>query len=557
MRGANETTFTGNTIINNGPSGGGFLTGTNTVILTNNTITGNTGGNAAGIEVRASDSVTLTNNTITGNTGGLNGGGVRLWGNVITLMDNAISDNSASVGGGVWVQQDGSIVTLINNTITGNTASRGGGGVFLNGGVVTIINSVISNNVTDRANGGGVQVDADMVRLINNTITGNAATDGISGGVRIDLSADTDRADLYNNIIWGNSSGPGINDLTILNDGNLNFIPSPVNLFHNDFDHSAAGTFIQLPFPIDPSNLDNVDPLFVNAPGGDFHLQAASPVINMGDNNAPSLPATDKDGAPRIIGGVVDLGAFEFLNPALFPDLVVTSLGGSTSGLIGGQVAASAALENTGGDVASGAFRLGFYWSTDAVITTGDVFSGSFCDFVDLAAGGIDNCDLLVAVPDTLPPGPHFFGAIVDDLGEITESLETNNSRVADTGVVNLVDTCVLALDLGHATGTLTLGFELGTLDPAIWDVWLISIFGFNNLWSARIPVIDPIVSFPVAFPFPSIGNIGIVTTLTTAENGLACADFKIVDTGGLGASPEELEDLVEQSGVLQDAMRR
>ena len=314
-----------------------------------------------------------------------------------------------------------------------------------------------------------------------------------------------------------------------------------MNLFHNDFDQSAAGTFIQIPFPIDPSNLDNVDPLFVNVPGGDFHLQALSPAINVGDNNAPALPATDKDGAPRIIGGVVDLGAFEFLDPALFPDLVVTSLTGSTPGLIGGQVPASAVVENAGGDMASGAFRLGFYWSTDAVITTGDIFSGSFCDFADLAAGAMDSCDLLVAIPDTLPPGPHFLGAVVDDLDEITENLETNNSRVADTGVVNLVDTCILDLELSYATGTLTLDFELGTLDPALWDVWLISIFGLNSLWSSPIPPVDSIAPFPVAFPFPSIGNIAIVTTLTTGGGGVACADLKVVDTGGLGPSLEEL----------------
>ena len=96
--------------------------------------------------------------------------------------------------------------------------------------------------------------------------------------------------------------------------------------------------------------------------------------------------------------------------------------------------------------------------------------------------------------------------------------------------------------------------FELGTLDPALWDVWLISIFGWNELWSLPLSVVDPPVSFPIEFPFPSIGNIGIVTTLTTAS-GLACADFKVVDTGGVGATREELEDLVEQSGVLQDGV--
>ena len=64
-----------------------------------------------------------------------------------------------------------------------------------------------------------------------------------------------------------------------------------------------------IPFTIDPSNLDNEDPLFVGS--GDYHLTAPSPCINTGDNNAPDLPTTDKDGNPRIIGGTVDMGAYE------------------------------------------------------------------------------------------------------------------------------------------------------------------------------------------------------------------------------------------------------
>ena len=86
-----------------------------------------------------------------------------------------------------------------------------------------------------------------------------------------------------------------------------------VNLFNNDFDQSASGTYIESPFAIDPNNLNNANPLFVDS--GDYHLTASSPCINSGDNDAPDLPSTDKDGNPRIVDKIVDMGAYEY-NPS-------------------------------------------------------------------------------------------------------------------------------------------------------------------------------------------------------------------------------------------------
>ena len=114
---------------------------------------------------------------------------------------------------------------------------------------------------------------------------------------------------LYNNIIWNNTAPEGT-DFYIDNTGDDPFFPATVNLFNNDFDQSASGTYIAFPFTIDPSNLDNADPLFVG--GGDYRLTSLSPCINTGDNDAPDPPSTDKDGNPRIVGGTVDMGAYEF-----------------------------------------------------------------------------------------------------------------------------------------------------------------------------------------------------------------------------------------------------
>jgi hypothetical protein len=65
--------------------------------------------------------------------------------------------------------------------------------------------------------------------------------------------------------------------------------------------------------PIPSDNFTN-DPGFVNISAGDFHLQPNSPCINNGETAyAPAGP--DLDNHPRVVGGAVDLGPYEFQTP--------------------------------------------------------------------------------------------------------------------------------------------------------------------------------------------------------------------------------------------------
>lgn len=55
---------------------------------------------------------------------------------------------------------------------------------------------------------------------------------------------------------------------------------------------------------------DDQDPLFVSAEENDYHLRSGSPCIDTGDNGRVGEPL-DLDGNPRILNGVVDMGAYE------------------------------------------------------------------------------------------------------------------------------------------------------------------------------------------------------------------------------------------------------
>jgi predicted outer membrane repeat protein len=67
-------------------------------------------------------------------------------------------------------------------------------------------------------------------------------------------------------------------------------------------------------------NID-ANPLFVGLSGDDYHLLPASLCIDTGDPNyVAEEDETDLDGNPRVIGGRIDMGAYEFPNVAPVAD---------------------------------------------------------------------------------------------------------------------------------------------------------------------------------------------------------------------------------------------
>jgi subtilase family serine protease len=120
-------------------------------------------------------------------------------------------------------------------------------------------------------------------------------------------------------------------------------------------------------------------------------------------------------------------------------DLVLTNITFPSNVTPGGQVALSAAIGNQG-SADAGPFRVGFSFSLDSTISQNDVPAGS-CNVSSLAAGAATTCSTTATVSTSLAPGVYYGGAIADDAGQVDESNETNNSRLADSGPVRVAAT--------------------------------------------------------------------------------------------------------------------
>jgi len=164
-------------------------------------------------------------------------------------------------------------------------------------GKVIVRNSVIVDNSNDGPGVFLIQTDyagtGPGVVFNNNTVVNNH--DGRAntpGGLFLAGSAD---AQIGNNIFWSNT----LAGLTLGGNGQY-------ALTHNDI-----GTLSGTP----ASNVASfaVAPNFVSSSEGDYRLEHASPLIDVGTNTVPGGHGShDAQGYARVIGATVDVGAMEW-----------------------------------------------------------------------------------------------------------------------------------------------------------------------------------------------------------------------------------------------------
>ena len=325
-----DSMISGNSAIRT--DGGGIVNyGTATII--DCTISGNSAseGKGGGIYVESFGPVptlAIVGSTLSDNSASAGGGIYNDYGGGLTITRSTLSRNSAGSGGGI-VNYPSGRVAITDSTLSGNTANgtfSAGGGVQ-NLGTLTITRATFNGNSANGTNAvGGCIESGTAVIITDSTFSGNSANGTFSAGGCIDnLSMLTVTSSTFSGNSASNAGGiyqdPRFGTTTIQNTilAANSGSPSPdvngplTSRGHNLIGDGTGGTGFDsadlvgtAENPIDPL----LGPLQDNGgPTPTMALLVGSPAIAAGDPS--EAPPTDQRGAPRVVNGTSDIGAYE------------------------------------------------------------------------------------------------------------------------------------------------------------------------------------------------------------------------------------------------------
>ena len=244
-----------------------------------------------------------------GNPGGESrGGGIFVdtdFAHVPTLSNCRLYGNTAVQGGAIFVHSNGGC-DIVSCDFRANSATQRGGAAYYWWSNVTTKNCNFSGNYAGD-DGGGIYDDPQdkgTSLFVNCTISGNHAFD--SGGAVQANTTGSSSAQMTNTLIWNNSAGraPTINNLVF-------YTFSHCLLENNDLTAIGTGNLNGTDAANDPGFFHPLDPALAPSMNGEFRPAHDTSVLNAGTNSAITGISKDISGEPRILGGTVDIGAYE------------------------------------------------------------------------------------------------------------------------------------------------------------------------------------------------------------------------------------------------------
>jgi predicted outer membrane repeat protein len=223
-----------------------------------------------------------------------------------TITENiSESEIYLSDGGGILITPYDNEISFVNCNISGNWAEDFGGGLYT-ASPTQLIGCLFHGNMMpslQESRGGAIMLGETSMQLINTTFVDNYALIGTT------IYCEDAELAMINNILWDN---PGGSESKIF----LSTYVNPPVLF---VDHSniqggmnyisgSGGYMLNW-----ASGNINEAPQFM-LPGEDFSLAWNSPCINAGRSDTLFLliPPDDIAGNPRIMGGEIDMGCYEY-----------------------------------------------------------------------------------------------------------------------------------------------------------------------------------------------------------------------------------------------------
>lgn len=224
------------------------------------------------------------------------GGAVRIlsskYSNSINKIENCYFENNVGSMGGAVFDMTGA--QLINNRFFNNRATTKGGALYIYANKEPeIINCILADNNAVEA---GAIFNRGKITMVNCDIINNNA-DEIAGG----LYNEGRYNNIYNSIFWNNNVNGEANQI----EGTSTFINCAI-------EGGFEGTNIINLSPANDGSNNQIYPLFVNPDEHDYDLSENSPLINAGDMTLDNVHTKDINYNNRVVGGQVDIGAYEF-----------------------------------------------------------------------------------------------------------------------------------------------------------------------------------------------------------------------------------------------------